>query len=181
MARFRVEWSDGEYGERGTLIDSVTGREWSDGGEPEDQSFHRDWSWVPALLNEMADALAAAEARAQAAERQRNDAEARAYGYVQRAEAAEAEVERLRKCALNERHPDCRCHWEEGDSECPVHDAPAAGAAPAHDARPLRSIVDASEPNADGSFWAYLICGHKVPARERKVSYRCNECPAERP
>lgn len=39
------------------LVDSLDGRELgTDGGEPEDQSFWRDWSWVPDELNKL-DAL----------------------------------------------------------------------------------------------------------------------------
>lgn len=40
------------------LIDTETNTQIaSDGGEPEDNSFGRDWSWVPDLLNQLADEI----------------------------------------------------------------------------------------------------------------------------
>ena len=36
----------------GIFIDKNLVRVYSDGGEPEDNSFGRDWSWVPAALEE---------------------------------------------------------------------------------------------------------------------------------
>lgn len=43
---------DDEGGWGTNLVDTTTGKiVGSDGGEPEDQSFVRDWSWVPGALN----------------------------------------------------------------------------------------------------------------------------------
>lgn len=44
------------------LIDTLTGRELGqDGGEPEDNSFVRDWAWVVTELNILATELAKAQ------------------------------------------------------------------------------------------------------------------------
>jgi hypothetical protein len=73
-----------DYTERYALIDTQSGEEVAlDGGEPEDQSFQRDWSWVPPLLNRLDAERAAAE---------------------QRADLAEREVERLRKHVCADGH-----------------------------------------------------------------------------
>jgi len=48
---------DEEFGRRyllDTLTDEVLGYDY---GEPEDNSFYRDWEWVPSLLNELADEI----------------------------------------------------------------------------------------------------------------------------
>lgn len=51
--RFKVEMEhagEGDRGERTALVMIIDGREVArrlDGGEPEDNSFGRDWSWVP--------------------------------------------------------------------------------------------------------------------------------------
>ena len=42
------------YGYGQLLEDTFTGEYWTDGGEPEDASFYRDYAWVPAKLNELA-------------------------------------------------------------------------------------------------------------------------------
>lgn len=55
MSRFKVEMieEDDGYTSRQTLKATHDGKvlfEERDGGEPEDQSFYRDWSWVPDAL-----------------------------------------------------------------------------------------------------------------------------------
>lgn len=48
----RYEDSDGGHME---LVDTTTGEVVGyDGGEPEDNTFRRDWAWVPKLLNKVA-------------------------------------------------------------------------------------------------------------------------------
>lgn len=56
---------NGELSHR-ALVDSADGRELgTDGGEPEDQSFWRDWAWVPDELNRQQATIAALEQRIQ--------------------------------------------------------------------------------------------------------------------
>ena len=44
---------NGELSHR-ALVDAADGRELgTDGGEPEDQSFWRDWAWVPDEMNKL--------------------------------------------------------------------------------------------------------------------------------
>lgn len=53
---------NGELSHR-ALIDTTDGREvGTDGGEPEDASFWRDWAWVPDELNKLDAALRRAKA-----------------------------------------------------------------------------------------------------------------------
>ena len=52
----------GAYGNAGALLYETDGKKpirliSDDGGEPEDQSFFRDWKWVAPLLNKLADEL----------------------------------------------------------------------------------------------------------------------------
>ena len=56
MDRFVLREAKTEYGnEYVELVDTKTGDVvGSDGGEPEDNTFYRDWSWVPDLLNKVA-------------------------------------------------------------------------------------------------------------------------------
>ena len=56
MERFTLRKTKTEYGsEYVELVDTKTGEVvGSDGGEPEDNTFYRDWSWVPTLLNKVA-------------------------------------------------------------------------------------------------------------------------------
>jgi hypothetical protein len=56
MDRFVLREVKTEYGsEYVELVDTKTGEVvGSDGGEPEDNTFYRDWSWVPELLNKVA-------------------------------------------------------------------------------------------------------------------------------
>lgn len=42
--------SDGYSSSLGIFIDDVLSQVHNDGGEPEDNSFGRDWSWVPQAL-----------------------------------------------------------------------------------------------------------------------------------
>ena len=52
--RFVLSEETNRWGEEyNVLIDTLTGERYYDRGEPEDNSFHRDWSWVPTLLNEL--------------------------------------------------------------------------------------------------------------------------------
>lgn len=54
--RFYVEY-DNEF-ERGFLFDGRTGKEIAcDGGEPQDATFARDWSWVVIELNKLDDEI----------------------------------------------------------------------------------------------------------------------------
>lgn len=53
--RFEIRVEEDGYGYREVVIDHVTGAEYTGGGgEPEDQTLTRDWSWVVPLLNELA-------------------------------------------------------------------------------------------------------------------------------
>lgn len=53
--RFVLREVEGSYGTREELIDTVTGRVvGADGGEAEDNSFLRDWHWVPTEMNKLA-------------------------------------------------------------------------------------------------------------------------------
>jgi hypothetical protein len=46
------EWHEGCQ----QLVDTLTGAVYyAGGGEPEDQTIGRDWSWVPVLLNQLAE------------------------------------------------------------------------------------------------------------------------------
>ena len=54
--RFKVVYNnDNLWGTYSAMLDSQDGgvEVGRDGGEPEDQSFGRDWAWVPALCNEL--------------------------------------------------------------------------------------------------------------------------------
>ncbi len=55
--RFVLRQVTSDYGdEYRELVDTSTGDVvGSDGGEPEDNTFYRDWSWVPTLLNKVAE------------------------------------------------------------------------------------------------------------------------------
>ena len=56
MERFVLREVTTEYGsEYKELVDTKTGEVvGTDGGEPEDNTFYRDWAWVPTLLNKVA-------------------------------------------------------------------------------------------------------------------------------
>lgn len=54
--RLKIELEADEHGERTTLTvtyDGVPLAEHWDCGEPEDNSFGRDWSWVPDLIEQV--------------------------------------------------------------------------------------------------------------------------------
>lgn len=54
--RFIVQSINDPWGMRAVLIDTQTNEEVGyDSGEPEDNTFGRDWAWVPVLLNKFAD------------------------------------------------------------------------------------------------------------------------------
>lgn len=56
--RFILQSESNGWSSRTVLIDTETGEQvGQDGGEPEDQTFRRDWSWVPQLLNQLADEI----------------------------------------------------------------------------------------------------------------------------
>lgn len=58
--RFKLQCVEGDDMYRSVLVDTTDGRELGiDGGEPEDNSFGRHWSWVPDELNALAEQLAA--------------------------------------------------------------------------------------------------------------------------
>ena len=58
---------NGELSHR-ALVDSTDGRELgTDGGEPEDQSFWRDWAWVPDELNNAQATVEALQAQLESA------------------------------------------------------------------------------------------------------------------
>lgn len=65
-ARFIVRPIEGEdkgsWDYRYEMVDLQSGMTWYDGGEPEDNSFSRDWSWVPDLCNELASEIDALKA-----------------------------------------------------------------------------------------------------------------------
>ncbi len=53
--RFIIRDDSDEYGFYSTLVDTTDDRELgTDGGEPEDQCYGRDWKWVPEELNKLA-------------------------------------------------------------------------------------------------------------------------------
>jgi len=50
--RFVLSEETNRWGEEyNVLIDTLTGERYYDRGEPQDNSFHIDWSWVTILLN----------------------------------------------------------------------------------------------------------------------------------
>ena len=56
MARFMLYPNECREGQ--ILVDTTDGRELGcDFGEPEDNSFGRDWAWVPDELNALADEI----------------------------------------------------------------------------------------------------------------------------
>lgn len=58
MKRFVLTYESGTWSPRTVLTDTLTNEIVGiDGGEPEDQSFYRDWAWVPVLLNKLADEI----------------------------------------------------------------------------------------------------------------------------
>lgn len=58
MKRFVLKYESGTWSPRTVLTDTLTNEIVGiDGGEPEDQSFYRDWAWVPVLLNKLADEI----------------------------------------------------------------------------------------------------------------------------
>lgn len=106
MKRFVLENYPGdEY--RHVLVDTSTAPSTiiaADGGEPEDQSFVRDWAWVPDLLNRLAAALDAVRAERLELLESIDDLRRERDALLQRVDALRAERDELAaKLAAKER------------------------------------------------------------------------------